>query len=111
MAKRRDTVDASDPANLQPEQRQREVAAILAAGVIRTARSGKNAGARDGAPGSPCSRPPNTLPEGRMLARFHFLPGNGITRTHSSSICEAWSSGGFCFGGRQYFQRAITEFR
>ncbi len=35
MAKRRDLFDPTDPANLQPEQRQREVAAILAAGVIR----------------------------------------------------------------------------
>lgn len=35
MATRRDLIDPADPANLQPEQRQREVAAILAAGVIR----------------------------------------------------------------------------
>ena len=35
MATRRDLFDPTDPANLQPEQRQREVAAILAAGVIR----------------------------------------------------------------------------
>lgn len=34
MAKRRDLFDPSDPANLQPEQRLAEVAAILAAGVI-----------------------------------------------------------------------------
>lgn len=31
----RDPFDPTDPANLQPEQRQREVAAILATGVIR----------------------------------------------------------------------------
>ena len=35
MATRRDPVDPTDPADLQPEQRQREVAATLAAGVIR----------------------------------------------------------------------------
>lgn len=35
MATRCDLLDSSDPANLPPEQRQREVAAILAAGVIR----------------------------------------------------------------------------
>ncbi len=35
MATRRDRFDSTDPANFQPEQRQREVAAILAAGVIR----------------------------------------------------------------------------
>ena len=36
MAKRRDVFDPTDPANLQPEQRLHEVAAILATGVIRT---------------------------------------------------------------------------
>jgi hypothetical protein len=35
MATLRDLVDPTDPTDLQPEQRQREVAAILAAGVIR----------------------------------------------------------------------------
>ncbi|MCH7873042.1 MAG: hypothetical protein IID33_15205 [Planctomycetes bacterium] len=35
MAKRRDLFDPTDPASLQPEQRLTEVAAILAAGVIR----------------------------------------------------------------------------
>lgn len=35
MAKCCDLFDPTDPAILQPEQRQREVAAILAAGVIR----------------------------------------------------------------------------
>ena len=35
MAKRRDLFDPTDPANLQPEQRLTEVAAILAAGAIR----------------------------------------------------------------------------
>jgi len=35
MATRRDLFDPTDPATLQPEQRQREIAAILAAGVIR----------------------------------------------------------------------------
>jgi hypothetical protein len=35
MATRRGLVDPTDPSDLQPEQRQRDVAAILAAGVIR----------------------------------------------------------------------------
>ncbi len=35
MAKRRDLFDPTDPARLEPEQRLTEVAAILAAGVIR----------------------------------------------------------------------------
>lgn len=35
MAASRDLVDPTDPASLQPEQRRREVAAILAAGVMR----------------------------------------------------------------------------
>jgi hypothetical protein len=35
MATRRVLFDPADPAGLLPEQRQREVAAILAAGVIR----------------------------------------------------------------------------
>jgi hypothetical protein len=35
MATRHNLFDARDPADLQPEQRQRELAAILAAGVIR----------------------------------------------------------------------------
>jgi ribosomal protein L19E len=35
MATRRVLFDPADPADLQPDQRQREVAAILAAGVIR----------------------------------------------------------------------------
>ena len=35
MAKRRDLFDPTDPADLQPEQRLTEIAAILAAGVIR----------------------------------------------------------------------------
>jgi hypothetical protein len=35
MATRRERFDPTDPASLHPEQRQREVAAILAAGVIR----------------------------------------------------------------------------
>lgn len=35
MAKRRVSFDPAGPADLHPEQRQREVAAILAAGVIR----------------------------------------------------------------------------
>jgi hypothetical protein len=35
MATRRDLFDPTDPASLHLEQRQREVAAILAAGVIR----------------------------------------------------------------------------
>lgn len=35
MATRRVLFDPTDPTSLQPEQRQRDVAAILAAGVIR----------------------------------------------------------------------------
>ena len=35
MAKRRDQFDPTDQAGLQPEQRLTEVAAILAAGVLR----------------------------------------------------------------------------
>lgn len=35
MATRCVPFDPADPANFQPEQRQREIAAILAAGVIR----------------------------------------------------------------------------
>ena len=35
MAKRRDLFDPTDPANLRPEQRTDEVAAILTAGVLR----------------------------------------------------------------------------
>ena len=35
MATRRNLFDPTDPAGLQPEQRLHEVAAILAAGVIR----------------------------------------------------------------------------
>lgn len=35
MATRRVLFDPADPADLQPDQRQREVAAILAAGVMR----------------------------------------------------------------------------
>ena len=35
MAKRRELFDPTDPDRLQPEQRLTEVAAILAAGVIR----------------------------------------------------------------------------
>lgn len=35
MASRRVLFDSADAAELQPDQRQREVAAILAAGVIR----------------------------------------------------------------------------
>ncbi len=35
MASRRVLFDPADPSDLQPEQRQRQVAAILAAGVIR----------------------------------------------------------------------------
>lgn len=35
MAKRRDLFDPSDPVSLQAEQRVTEVAAILAAGVLR----------------------------------------------------------------------------
>ena len=35
MIKRRDLFDPTDPDGLQPEQRLHEVAAILAAGVIR----------------------------------------------------------------------------
>lgn len=35
MARRCDLFDPADPASLHPEQPQREVAAILAAGVIR----------------------------------------------------------------------------
>ena len=35
MTARRDPFDPTDPAYLQPEQRQREVAEFLAAGVIR----------------------------------------------------------------------------
>jgi len=35
MTTRRDLIDPTDPTDLRPEQRKREVAAILASGVIR----------------------------------------------------------------------------
>jgi hypothetical protein len=35
MATRRDLIDPTDPAHLHPEHRKREVASILAAGVVR----------------------------------------------------------------------------
>ena len=38
MAKRRDLLEPTDPDRLEPEQRLAEVAAILAAGVIRMRR-------------------------------------------------------------------------
>lgn len=68
MAAPRDRFDPSDPACLHPEQRQREVAAILAAGVIRMR-------VRRGA----------TSSSGRTAARMSQIPpDSGVTRLELS---------------------------
>lgn len=71
MATRRDPFDPTDPANLQPEQRQHEVAAILAAGVIRMRekRRASPVGAISKAPGTGQS----ASPLGRALAVGHVV--------------------------------------
>ncbi len=69
MATRRDLFDPTDPAILQPEQRLREVAGILAASVIRMR-------LRRSAASSECPRP-TFMPQ--------ISPESGETRLELSS--------------------------
>jgi len=71
MAMCRDLFDPTDPTDLQPEQRQREVAAILAAGLIRIREEQVRAG------------PPSRVPPGPTRGAKTSLVG-AVAPAHSA---------------------------
>ena len=100
MATRRDLFDPSDPEQLQPEQRLTEVAAILAAGMLRirqrrqvtmpNVRLGRNRGPalappRGRAPQLPWESGENSLQLSRSISTVRFARGKRTPRFRRSS--------------------------
>lgn len=83
MAMRRDLLDPTIPANLQPEQRQREVAAILAAGVIRMRQNGRGR-PRPIAPRARTCDAPHSVAPVAPACMSQILPESGETRLELS---------------------------